>query len=261
MRFKLHLLLGGDGLHSLPLSYQYELSTWIHKTLHFGNEPLQKLLKEKAYLDQNQQFVNFTFSPIHSREYSHQDDRLLIGDSRINLILSTVPDDEVANHILDAFCKLEGRIGDKKSKLVFVVDEVELLPEPVFAEEVILSCLSPMVLTDASNPKKVAYLSPDDKGFEKLFLKNLLSKYVWMMRCIPGKVNLTLPDLTALKFNLINQPKGRVIKLRTETPNPIPVKGYLFDFALKAPAALIRTGYDMGFGESSSMGFGFCELK
>jgi CRISPR-associated endoribonuclease Cas6 len=261
MRFKFHLQLGGDGLHSLPSNYQYELSSWISKTLHFGSESLQKLLKEKTYLDQNQQFGHYTFSPLNAREFSHQDDRMLIGDSRIHMFLSMIPDDEIGSLIMQVFNKLEGRVGDKKSKLEFVIDEVELLPEPVFPEEATIGCITPMVFSDASNPKKVQYFSPEDKGFDKLFLKNLLSKYAWMMRYFPGKVNVALPELTDLKFKLISQPKGRVIKVRTETPNPVSIKGYLFDFSLKAPVALIRTGYDMGFGESSSMGFGFCELK
>ncbi len=261
MRFKLHLQLQGDGLHSLPSNYQNELSSWISKILHFGSEPLQKLLKEKAYLDQNQQFGHYTFSPLHARDFSHQDDRMLIGDSRIHLFLSIIPDDDIGSLVIDVFSKLEGRVGDKKSKIEFVVDEVELLPEPVFAEEVTMSCITPMVFSDASNPKKIQYHSPEDKGFEKLFLKNLLAKYAWMMRYFPQKVNVALPELSELRFSLIGPAKGRVIKTRTETPNPVSIKGYLFDFAVKAPAALIRTGYDLGFGEQCNLGFGYCELK
>ncbi|MBW6497565.1 MAG: CRISPR-associated endoribonuclease Cas6 [Bacteroidales bacterium] len=261
MRFKLQLQLQGDGLHSLPSNYQYELSSWISKTLHFGSEPLQKLLKEKSYLDQNQQFGHYTFSPLFARDFSHQDDRMLIGDSRIQMFLSMIPDDDIGSLVIDVFSKLEGRVGDKKSKLEFVIDEVEMLPEPVFAEEVTMSCITPMVFSDASNPKKIQYLSPEDKGFEKFFLKNLLAKYAWMMRYFPQKVNVALPELSELKFNLIGHPKGRVIKTRTETPNPVSIKGYLFDFSLKAPAALVRTGYDLGFGEQCSLGFGYCELK
>jgi len=261
MRLKLNLQLRGDGLHSLPSNYQYELSSWISKTIHFGSEPLQKLLKEKSYLDQNQQFGHYTFSPLTARDFSHQDDRMLIGDSRIHLYLSMIPDDDIGSLLMDVLSKLEGRVGDKKSKLEFVIDEVEVLPEPVFAEEVAMSCITPMVFSDASNPKKTQYLSPEDKGFEKLFLKKLLAKYAWMMRYFPQKVNVALPELSELKFNMPGIPKGRVIKTRTETANPVSIKGYLFDFSLKAPAALIRTGYDMGFGENCSLGFGFCELK
>ena len=261
MRFKLHLLLGGDGLHSLPSNYQYELSTWISKTLHFGSQPLLKLLKEKFYLDPYQQFCHYTFSPLQASEVTQHDDRMLIGDSRICLTLSTISDADIRSHLMEVFTKIVGRVGDKKSKLEFVVDGVELLPEPVFSDVVTFSCLWPLVISDTSNPKKALYLSPEDKGFEKLFIKNLLAKYAWMMRNFPGKVNLVLPDLPALKFSIVSQPKGRVVKVRTDTPNPVSVKGYLFDFTLKAPAALVRAGYDLGFGESCNMGFGFCVPK
>lgn len=261
MRFKLHLQLRGDGLHSLPANYQYEISTWISKSLHFGSEPLQKLLKERTYLDSNLQFGHFTFSPLQVCAITQHEDRMLIDDNRISLTLSTIPDNDIGSFLVEVFSKMEGRVGDKKSKIEFVVDNIEWLPEPVFPDQVTFSCLSPLVICDASNPKKPVYLSPLDKGFEKLFMKNLLAKYAWMMRYFPAKVNLVLPDLSALKFGVVSQPKGRVVKVRTETPNPVSLKGYLFDFTLKAPSALVRTGYDMGFGESCNLGFGYCELR
>jgi CRISPR-associated endoribonuclease Cas6 len=261
MRFKLNLQLRGDGLHSLPSHYQYELSSWISKTLHFGSEPMKDLLKTKGYLDQQFQFNHFSFSPLAVRDFSHQEDRMLIGDNRISMVLSIIPDPSFESLVPGLFAGLEGRVGDKKSKLEFVVDEVALLPDPPIGDEVALSCTTPLVLIDASNPKKLKFFSPEDKGYDMLFLKNLMAKYAMMMRFFPGNGHVAFPELTDLKFSLIGQPKSRVVKVKTDTPNPLAIKGYLFDFTLKAPAALVRTGYTMGFGENCNLGFGFCEIR
>ena len=35
---------------------------------------------------------------------------------------------------------------------------------------------------------------------------------------------------------------------------------YQYDFELTAPTQLLRIGYEAGFGENTSMGFGFVEM-
>lgn len=261
MRFKLSLQLRGDGLHSLPSSHQYDFSSWINKTLHFGNQSMTNFFREKGYLDAQHQFNHFTFSPLVVRDSSFQDDRMFIGDNRISLVLSVLPDPDFRTMIPKLFTGLEARVGDKKSKLEFLVDEVELLPEPSFGEKVSLICFTPLVLSVDSNQKKIQYLSPEDKGYEKLFFKNLMAKYALMMRFFPGNGSVAFPDLSELKFTFTGPVKPRVVKVKTETPMPHSVKGFQFVFSLQAPDALVKTGYALGFGEGSSLGFGFCEVQ
>ncbi|MDX9943009.1 MAG: CRISPR-associated endoribonuclease Cas6 [Bacteroidales bacterium] len=261
MRFKFSMQLRGDGLHSLPSNHQYEFFSWINKTLHFGNQAMTNFFKKKGYLDMQYQFNHFTFSPLAVRDFSFQDDRMFIGDSRISMVLSIIPDLELKTLIPELFTGIEGRVGDKKSKLEFKVEEVELLPEPFFGDVVTLGCSNPLVMSDDSNPKKNQFISPEEKGYEKLFFKNLMAKYALLMKFFPGNGNVAFPDLSELKFTLIGSVKSRVIKVRTETITPLSIKGHHFLFSLKAPAPLIKTGYALGFGESCNLGFGFCEVK
>ena len=261
MRFKLSMQLRGDGLHSLPSNHQYEIFSWINKTLHFGNQAISSFFKEKGYLDVQHQFNHFTFSPLEVRDSSFQDDRMFIGDSRISMVLSMIPDPEFQTLIPELFKGIEARVGDKKSKLEFIVDEVKLLPAPSLGEEVTLSCTTPLVFSNDTNPKKLQYISPEEKGYEKLFFKNLMAKYAMMVKFFPGNGNVAFPDLSDLKFTLNGPVKSRVIKVRTETPSPLSIKGHYFSFKLKAPEPLIKTGYAMGFGESCNLGFGFCEIE
>jgi CRISPR-associated endoribonuclease Cas6 len=261
MRFKLSMQLRGDGLHSLPSNHQYEFFSWINKTLHFGNLSMISLLKEKGYLDPQHQFSYFSFSPLNVRDSSIQDDRMFIGDSRVSMVLSLIPDPAFETMIPELFKGIEARVGDKKSKLEFLIDEVELLEGQSFNESITLRCNTPLVLTDTFKPQRIQFLSPEDKGYEKVFFKNLMAKYALMMKFFPGNGNVAFPDLSELRFELSSPVKSRVVKVKTETPTPLSLKGYIFDFSLKAPETLIKTGYSLGFGDSCNLGFGFCEVK
>lgn len=261
MRFKLSMQLRGDGLHSLPSNYQYELFSWINKTLHYGSLSMTNFFKEKGYLDSQHQFNHFSFSPLKVRDSSIQDDRMFLGDSRVSMVLSLIPDPAFETMIPELFSGMEARVGDKKSKLEFVIDEVELLEGASFRDSVSLVCITPLVLSDVSNPQKIQFLSPEDKGYEKVFFKNLMAKYALIMKFFPGNGNVAFPDLSELRFGLTSPVRSRVIKVRTETPTPLALKGYLFEFTLKAPEPLLKTGYALGFGENCNLGFGFCEIK
>jgi CRISPR-associated endoribonuclease Cas6 len=260
MRFKISLELLGDEPRLLPPNYQPELSAWIYKTLHFGNEPFKKWLSEKGYLNAAREYQLFTFSNLKLTDFGHHEDRLLIKQTQTSFCISFVAGEDIGPFIVELFRNQEPRIGDKKSKVQFRVASVERIPDPTFTDEMNLSCISPLVLTRSSG-KKAEFLSPDEKDFGVLFFKNLMAKYATMVKQLPNANNSGLSGLSDLQFRLLDKPKSRVVKINPGTPSQESIKGYLFDFSLKAPAELIRLGYFAGFGEQGYHGFGCCKLK
>ena len=61
-------------------------------------------------------------------------------------------------------------------------------------------------------------------------------------------------------MDILSKPKSRLITIKANTPHESKLRGYLFDFKIKAPAEVIKLGYYAGFGEKNSLGFGCCEV-
>lgn len=260
MRFRIVMDLVGEGPNLLPVSYQPEFSSWIYKTLHFGSDSLFKWLEKGGYLDQNNEYHLYTFSNLKLTDFSHEGDRLLIKQSSTSMCLSLVAAEGIEPFISELFQKQEPRIGDKKSKVQFKVSQVERLPEPEFSDNMTLSCISPLVLTNREK-KKPEFLAPDEKNYGVLFFKNLMAKYATMVKQLPSASQGGLSGLTDLKFKLLGKPTSRVVRINPGTPYQASIKGYLFDFAVQAPAELIRLGYHAGFGDQGQQGFGCCKIK
>jgi CRISPR-associated endoribonuclease Cas6 len=82
MRFCLTLQSTGT-INILPVNYQYELSGWIYKTLHFGNPEFSEWLHNHGYVDGNKKFRFFTFSGLKTGKYHINGDRFEIPENRI----------------------------------------------------------------------------------------------------------------------------------------------------------------------------------
>lgn len=258
MRIEIVLELQGDEPRLLPASYQPEISSWIYKTLHFGNDRFTDWLRDKGYLDRNNQYSLYTFSNLMLNDFRHQEDRLLIQQDQTSLLLSFLADDQILPFISELFEGQETRIGDKKSKVSFRVSRVQRLEDPVFSDQMNLRCISPVVLS-STGTKKVSFLSPEEKDYGVNFLKNLMAKYAMLVKQLPGATGSGLQGLADLQFKLLDKPRPKVVKINPGTPSQESIKGYMFDFSLKAPAELIRLGYHAGFGMQCVQGFGCCQ--
>jgi CRISPR-associated endoribonuclease Cas6 len=259
MRFKLDFSIQGTHPHILPANYHIDFSSWIHKMLHFENKEFAEWLKTKGYSDPQGEYKIYTFSEFNFEQVKHQDDRLIIEGEKASLNLSFYAHEEIENFIPDIFIGKEFKIGDSISKVGFKVESLQRLPDPAFGYEIMkFSCISPMLITEPGKTDGV-YLSPDQKGFDKVFFKNLMFKYANLVKFMPENSN-GLTNLQDLQFKLLKKPKPRIIKIKSDSTHQKTVKGYLFDFSIKAPKALLQIGYFGGFGDLNNQGFGCCEV-
>ena len=66
----------------LPINYQYELASWIYKTIHYGNAEFADWLHKHGYMNDKKQFKLFTFSNLLINKIKLIKDRLQIKSNQ-----------------------------------------------------------------------------------------------------------------------------------------------------------------------------------
>jgi CRISPR-associated endoribonuclease Cas6 len=262
MRFRISFRLLGESPFFLPVNYQSEFSVWIHKMLHFESAEFSSWLKSKGYADASGEYRLYTFSDVLFGAHKHHDDSLVVEQDHAEMLISFYADPEIQDFLSVIFDNQEFKIGGQKGKVAFRVEKFEKIPDPSIkkGKSILLSCLSPMLISDG-NLNEGRFLAPDDKGFDKAFIKSLLFKYANLVKFMSAEPGKGLQDLQNLKFKLTGKPKAKIVKINTGSPHQKSVKGYLFDFEISAPHELLKIGLNSGFGELNHLGFGCCDLK
>src|SRR6056297_1376682 len=148
MRFYLELEVNRSNTEGiLPLNYQYELSSWIYKTLNHGDPEFAEWLHSSGYTNEKKQFKLFTFSQFFIDKYKRNHDRLKILSNKAGLIISFYPIEAIQPFINGLFNKQEFTIGDKFTKTEFKVAKVEKQKAPEFKDEMEFKCISPILLS------------------------------------------------------------------------------------------------------------------
>ena len=256
MRFQLTLELMNPEERMFPINYQYELSSWIYKVIHFGNPEFARWLHESGFMNDRKQFRLFTFSNLIIPEKNVNGDRLIIRSPTIYLYISILPLETISHFISGLFRNQEFRLGDRESQVPFRVITVEGIPKPDFHNTMSFTALSPLLISIKKPEDRYArYLSPDQPEYSFLFFRNLKEKW----KAFSGKPYDTGESEERLTITSPIKKKGILIK--AGTPMESKLIGYQFDFFLDAPAELIRIGYYTGFGEKNSVGFGCVGIK
>lgn len=246
MRLKVELSAAKE-YFSLPLAYNHPLASFIYRSLSLASPSYSSFLHQEGY----QRFKFFTFSQLLIRERRIRGERL-IGRPPLTFLVSS-PLAEFLENFVSGLLK-QGEI--KLCGETFTLSRVEVLPEPEFHEEMTFSCLSPLVISRGVKKEgklRAEYISFDDPDFPRLMQRNLLRKYSAWKGSDP-------PDSTFdFKFDLdyVRKRGGEVYRLVDFKGTKI--KGIMAPFKVRGSPELIRLGYEAGFGEKNSLGFGMAE--
>ncbi|MEM7369560.1 MAG: CRISPR-associated endoribonuclease Cas6 [Bacteroidota bacterium] len=257
MRFKIIFQVKGDQ-RLLPLSYKYELSSWIYKQIERADSPFAEFLHTQGYILNGKRFKLFTFSDIHFRKYEIIGDRVKLLSPEISFVISFFVDKAAESLVMGLFHQQCFELGDQITQVRLQVKSLKVLPLVIPNGPVRLKTTGPMVVSRQPNldigEKQAQYLSPLDDKFEEVFFQNLLNKYSSaLIHNLVSKIDVSSPR----KFLLLREkPKSRLIKIKAHRPDETKIRGYLFDFELTAPKELIRFGMLSGFGVANAMGFG-----
>ncbi len=258
MQFKLTLKTTGQR-NVLPLSYQYEVSAWIYKVIANADAEFAEFLHRTGYTTERKNFKLFSFSHIDVPKHRIDGDRLYIECPEVYLRIGFYVSRAAEEFIRGLFQEQEVRLGDRQSQASFVVNTIEVvplnLPSPDLSP-VRIRAKSPMVVGRAREGAYDDYLHPRDPDFGPLLAQNLLDKY----RAATGH---DLPNWQPEQFRLRpvgNEPRSKLIKIKSGTKEETQIRGFLFDFELQAPRELLEIGLLGGFGKMGAQGFGFGEV-
>lgn len=248
----------------LPLSYQYELSSWLYGLIGRSDREFADFLHSKGYVEKGKRFKLFTFSNLFiPPKYQIIDDRIKIWSKEISFTVSFLMDAPAAKLILSLFDEKPFRLGDRISQVDLQWIGIRQLPLDIPEQAIYqLETASPMVVTapeaQPNGRLRHRYLSPKDTDFEHYFFQNLVRKYQAARKYgLVEEVDLEVP----MRFRLVgDRVKKQGVRIKAQTREETKVIGYRFRFEVEGPRELIRLGLLAGWGSSSAQGFGASRL-
>ena len=250
MRFKITLRVNKNAYGSqIPISYQYELSAWIYRVIAKSDSLYAAWLHNNGFSNLNKRFKLFTYSNL-SPQCKVVGDRMFVQDT-MSLLLTFLPEKSTEEFIKGVFADNTFTLGDKKSKVQFQVENIEVLPQPSLNnhQQNIFETLSPVVVSTKRNDGTIEYVSPEKEGYDAMLLNNLKEKYT----AFYGK---PFHGDERFVFELLSPAKSRLITIKANTSAMTRVKGFLYQFRLEVDETLMNLMYEAGLGEKNSMGFG-----
>jgi CRISPR-associated endoribonuclease Cas6 len=240
---------------AIPINYQYPLSSAIYNIIGASNVNHSTWLHHSGFKSGNKSFKFFTFSELIIPGRLINGKTIKILSEEINLIISAINDITTQHFIAGLFKQKELNLFSHESEANFDVKSIEYIPEPEYRQEMTFATLSPMVLskkTEHTGKVSVKYLAPTEPDYFEYLKRNIEDKYITY--CINTK---TPPGESSIdSFELLSEPKPKLITINEGKPNETKVKGYHFTFKLKGRPEMMKICYETGFGKSCSLGFG-----
>lgn len=241
----------GRGI-TLPINYNHLLVGVIYRFLTESNPEFADFLHDEGYQAAEKRFKLFTFSQLMSERRRITGEQIQFRSTLTWAVSSPVV--QFLTHFADTLLT-EGKLSIGGHRLQ--VRDVTIPRAPRFRSEMFFRCLSPIVMSavrEVDGNRRTHYCLPDDPHLSDLIRKNLLGKHQAIHGHTPQDDTLTFQYDNAY----IRRKEGRVTRLVDF--RGIKIRGVLCPFRVTGSAALIRTGYECGFGDKNSAGFGMVEV-
>lgn len=258
MRFRIKMRVEGNE-RELPINYQYELMSTIYSILSAADIKYADMLHEEGYQTSHKHFKLFNFSnliaPNRGIHLNKSTSRLVIEEDYVYWQLAFMLEEGLQKFIQGIFSNQTIRIADKFGGVSFRIEEMQLLPEAKWSNDLIACrCLSPICVSRKIEGKStVAYLNPSDEDYETALLTGLTERY----KAIYGE-DYEGENYCELKV-IGEAPKSKLITIKAGTLQQTKVKGFVYRFLIKLPEELFNIAMNCGLGEKCSMGFGMIE--
>jgi len=196
----------------------------------------------------------FTFSWLQIPKKKIEKDYIKILSEEIVLYISS-PTKDFINILANGIIKTS---SPQFGSLEFELKQLEVLPEPELKSTMEFACLSPIVVTTKKyfNGKLVKYYYKPNDEHEEIVEKirnNLIKKYK----------NLYYEDIKNsinIKFNQKYLSKSKVLVHYIKDKLDIKIPAIMCPFVISGSKELIKFGYECGFGELNSAGFGMVKI-
>jgi CRISPR-associated endoribonuclease Cas6 len=264
MRLKLSLTTN-DRL--FPLNYNYYLSSAIYKLLHFGSPKFTTFLHDKGFQLNGKPYKLFSFALRFDHFLIGKNNLRLLSPQTYLFISSPLIEDFIQNFIIGTFEKQFIEINDRNYKCILAVSQIESLPEPKLKEINYFKMLSPMVLSTVEEKENVKSqhffrYNEDISEINRVFNQNLKNKYKLIYNTeYEGDDLIFIWDEDYINQKLKEGKRlTKKISVQKNGERPIEIIANEIPFTVTGNKKLIMVGYDCGFGEKNSMGFGMAEV-
>ena len=208
-----------------------------------------------GYKTANRHFKLFTFA-LRLKKFSIVPDAFKLDRPQADLIISSPMIHPFFNNFLEGtFEHNTIEIANHQYKCCFKISSVEILPDIELSTTEHFTLLTPMVLSIQKDREVLPayYLRPMDiLEANRILQTNLCRKYF-----LVNNKEYTGSGISFKWDEQYLQSHKRVTKKITiEKDKPIEVVGVQAPFVIAGDPDLIRIGYECGFGEKNSMGFG-----
>ena len=250
MRMKI-IIDVADGF-SIPINYNHLLRGIIYRYLAESDAQYASFLHDVGYTAGEKRFKLFTFSQLMAKHRRITNDKIHFRSTLTWYVSSPV--ERFLSHFADTLLT-EGSLSIGQRRLP--IRDVTIPRIPRFRPEMHFRCLSPIVMTTVrewDGKQVMHYCLPDDPALSELIRRNLIRKH----EAIHGRV--PHDDTLAFAFDkaYIDRRKGRVTRLVDY--KGIKIKGIMSPFRVTGSPTLIQIGYECGFGDKNSAGFGMAEV-
>jgi CRISPR-associated endoribonuclease Cas6 len=199
---------------------------------------------------ENKRFKFFVFSRLEQRGKRIHEGRQWLRPRPVEWQIAS-PLDELMELLVEGLMA-QGviSIGDRRGGARLAVSEILEIPAPSFTDRMRFRTLSPLFVsvddTRADGSRRKHHLRADDSRFAEAIAANLRGKY----RALTGGE----AGDEALDFKFIGEPKPQLAQYKGTHHHC-----YLGTFEVGGSAELLRVGWECGFGEANSKGFGMAE--
>ncbi|HPI36695.1 MAG TPA: CRISPR-associated endoribonuclease Cas6 [Ignavibacteriaceae bacterium] len=265
MRLKICMLSGSD---EIPVNYNYYLSMAIYKLFELDTPEFSSYLDDIGFPESGKPFQLYTFAlRFNALKIENETIHLMCRD--VNLYVSFPLIDDFIKDVIPRIIK-ENRIEIETASSVniFAIMNIKKQQEPVFGKQNRFTLLSPLVIAskkdfDFQRPLPY-YLRFNDNINEINWIINqdLKTKYKMIYNSEYNGNNLTFEwDNDYIKTKLSNNQRlTKKISIRRGNSRNREIIGNMIPIVLTGEEALIKVGYDTGFGEQNSMGFGMADF-
>jgi len=245
----------------IPYNYQYQFSSALYLLLKFGSKEFSEFLHNQGYKLNGKPYKLFSFA-VQFEQFTSQKNYITLESPYLYLYVSSpIVDEFIKNFVIGTFERTFFYFSSGGNEIKFLINNMELLPQPDFETETKFKLLSPLVLStvkEYNGKLSPYYLRPEDKvDINRILTNNLLNKYELVNnRKTDGKVELEWDENYLRKHPRIT----KKVTINEHGRNPVDVVGVVAPFKLKGDKELMKIGYECGFGEKNSMGFGMAEV-
>ncbi|MFQ6040688.1 MAG: CRISPR-associated endoribonuclease Cas6 [Candidatus Poribacteria bacterium] len=237
----------------IPLNYNYFLTTCIYRMLETSSPVYSAKMHKEGYRFGGKRFKLFTFSQLLPKRWQVLNSHFLLIQSRESRWLISSPVGEFVMHLVDGILA-QGKV--QVGKVAFQVLQARTLVSPDFTSSMRFTCLSPITMSTKieRNGKITQHYCRLEENFYEKVLENLRRKYELLTGNSADGLQLNME----FDSSYISRRGGRITKLIDF--KGIKILGYLAPLMVEGDAELIRIGYECGFGDKNSAGFGMVEV-